>query len=243
MGTAPPKCLAGGALSAAEPGQRHRTCLRASWHKQHALVATRTSWQRCGCMAGCVSLRGTCMFTPSSLACRALLRDCGLLGGCGLWALVASATWASLPLHGVSHPLGKPSVTLLPRSLQVRETGEGQQYYFGGSSVTLPMVASPRTGSFWAGMGLCLPRSLQPDLSQDRAPPGRARPCAGSPQGISFPKSSVAAGALNHELEKAISSSTTCLRPCPCCGAGHSRSHRTHRCKGGEHSWGSTTQS
>lgn len=95
----------------------------------------------------------------------------------------------------------------------------------------------------WEGAASARARSLQPDPWQDCAPLRRARPCTGSPQGVLFPKSSVAAGALYHELEKASSSSTTCLRPCPCCRAGHSRSHRTHRCKGGEHSWGSTTQS
>lgn len=55
---------------------------------------------------GCMSPPGTDMLTPPSLAHRALLWDCDLLGERGLWAPVTSAVWPSLPSHGVSCLLG-----------------------------------------------------------------------------------------------------------------------------------------
>lgn len=95
----------GGALSAEDLYWLYCTCLYVSWHKQCALMATQTDWKQCGCKAACASPCGTCMLMSPSLACRALLQDGGLLEQHGLWASVASATWASLLSHGVSHIL------------------------------------------------------------------------------------------------------------------------------------------
>lgn len=88
----------------------------------------------------------------------------------------------------------------------------------------------------WEGAASARASSLQTDPSQDCAPLGRAGPRVGFPQGVWFPKCSMAASALYQEMEKGSSSSTPCLCPCPCCRAGHGHSHSTHRCKGWEHS-------
>lgn len=131
------------------------------------------------------------MHTHISLPVRALLWDCHLPEGHGLWALLAP-TWASLPSHGVStHPWGKhpPPTKCDPAAKEPAKLEKCSVVILGAHQSRPP-------GLDLSGLvGGC------PCLCQ--LPPGTPCSPGRSLQGVWFPSCSVAAAALCCEQEKA----------------------------------------